>query len=173
MYKHATFHCVYVSHTIATSAKCRLALRGATPDVNSRSHTELRRRFIMSRVMPNILLENSETLEDDGHVDDRSQLDCTVGHAHDDNTSTSTGRTTVKYKARSRGLVVAPSATSRSSRFINRVMAAANVPKQLSDEPLCGEVSESRAEQTSENQSISLTGHPADNPIQSGMSDVA
>ena len=47
------------------------------------------------------------------------------------------------------------------------------ISTQFSDEPLCGEVSESKAEQTSDNQSIRLTGHPADSSIQSGMSDVA
>ena len=120
------------------------------------------------------LVDNSEALKDlDGHVDDRSQIDCIVGLTRDDNNSTSTGWTTEKSTAKSRGIVVAPSATSRSSRFIHRVMAAANVPTQLGDEPLCGEVSESGAEQTSDNQSISLTGHLADSSIQSGMSDVA
>ena len=75
------------------------------------------------------LVDNSEALEDlDGHVDDRSQIDCIVGLTRDDDNSRSTGWTTVTRTVRSRGLVVAPSATPRSSRFINRVMAAANVP---------------------------------------------
>ena len=52
-------------------------------------------------------------------------------------------------------------------------MASANVSGQRSNEPLRGRSSESRAEQTSDNQSISLTGHPADSYIQSGMPDVA
>jgi hypothetical protein len=109
------------------------------------------------------LVGKSETLEDvDGQVDDGSQLDCIVGLTRDDNTSTSTGWTTVNYKS---------SANSRTGRFIDRVMAAANVPGQCSYEPLCGRVTDPRAEQTSDNQSISLTGHSADSSIQSGMSD--
>ena len=108
------------------------------------------------------LVGDSEALEHhEERVDDRSQIDCIVGRTQDDNNSASSGWTTMKYRS-----------NSRTGRFIDRVMASANVPGQRSNEQLCGRVAESRTEQTSDNQSISLTGHPADSSIQSGMPDV-
>ena len=58
---------------------------------------------------------------------------------------------------------------SRTSRFIDNIMGAA----QRSNEPSCGRVLESGAEQTPDNQSISVTSRPTDSSLKSGMTDVA
>ena len=115
---------------------------------------QLRKEVAQVQIGAESLVDNSEALEHhEKQVDNRSQLDCMVGLTHDDNTSTSTGWTTVKYKSRSRGQMPPPSH---------------NLHK-----PFCGRVRARAMGQESDNQSISLIGHPADNSIQSGMSDVS
>ena len=119
------------SYTIATSAKYSLAIRSssiyfrATTEVNSMSYTDFRRILIMAGAMPKPLVHESETLEHvDGHVDDRSQLDCIVGLTRDDNTSTSTDSSTVQRPSISRNQM--PSQRDNLHKpFCGRVRAGA------------------------------------------------
>ena len=60
-------------------------------------------------------------------VDDKSQIGCMVLHTVQDNEST--------MSSSSKGATFKMSVNSRTSRFINRFMAAADVPGQRSDKP--------------------------------------